>query len=168
MRFSKLALGLSAFVFAACGGGGDQAAESAPAMEAPAAAPAAPAMDSSAMAGGAAITGTTHTIRMLGDDKGYRFEPADLTIKVGDGIKFDFVSGGPHNVAFEAAGIPAGAAAVLNAAMANRIGELSGPMMLNAGESYTVSFAGVPAGKYAYNCTPHVAMNMKGVITVEP
>ena len=37
---------------------------------------------------------------MIGDAKGYRFEPADITIKQGDAIKFIMVSGGPHNVAF--------------------------------------------------------------------
>ncbi|MBC7674237.1 MAG: hypothetical protein H7247_17600 [Polaromonas sp.] len=34
-------------------------------------------------------------------------------------------------------------------------------------EAYVVSFAKVPAGTYAYQCTPHAAMNMKGVITVQ-
>ena len=44
---------------------------------------------------------------MIGDEKGYRFEPANITVKQGDGIKFTMVSGGPHNVAFDAAAIPA-------------------------------------------------------------
>jgi plastocyanin len=39
--------------------------------------------------------------------------------------------------------------------------------MMNPEEAYTISFAGVPAGKYPYHCLPHLAMNMKGVITVE-
>ena len=33
--------------------------------------------------------------------------------------------------------------------------------------SLSVSFANIPAGKYEFNCTPHLAMGMKGVITVE-
>ena len=39
--------------------------------------------------------------------------------------------------------------------------------MMTAGESYTMSFANVPAGKYVYICTPHLAMNMKGSVTVQ-
>src|SRR5437868_9892590 len=55
----------------------------------------------------APITGATKTVNMVGDAKGYRFEPANITVKQGDGIKFVVVSGGPHNVAFDPATIPA-------------------------------------------------------------
>ena len=40
-------------------------------------------------------------------------------------------------------------------------------MYMAPGEGITLSFANVPAGSYPFNCTPHIAMNMKGVITVE-
>jgi plastocyanin len=30
-----------------------------------------------------------------------------------------------------------------------------------------LSFAGIKPGKYPYHCTPHLAMGMKGEITVE-
>jgi plastocyanin len=30
-----------------------------------------------------------------------------------------------------------------------------------------ISFAGVAPGAYPYHCTPHIAMNMKGTITVQ-
>ncbi len=154
----------AALVFAACGGG-EKAAETtadttaAAPVEAPAA-PAAGAMQ--------AITGTTHEIKMLGDAQGYRFEPADITIKQGDGIKFVFVSGGPHNVAFDPATLPADVKAALVANMPEQAGELSGKMLLADGETYTISFAGVPEGTYDYFCTPHLAMGMKGKITVTP
>jgi plastocyanin len=104
---------------------------------------------------------------MIGDEKGYRYEPADFTIKQGDGVKFIMVSGGPHNVGFDAADLPAGAADVLTANMPNQQSPLQGPFMMNAEEAYTISFAGAPKGKYPYHCLPHLAMNMKGVITVE-
>ncbi len=81
-------------------------------------------------------------------------------------MKFTFVSGGPHNVAFDPAGIPAGATAQLDANISAKMAELQSNLLNNPGESVTVSFAGVPAGTYNYNCTPHLAMNMKGVITV--
>jgi plastocyanin len=115
----------------------------------------------------APITGTTHEVKMIGDGTGYKFEPANITIAAGDGVKFTMVSGGPHNVAFDAAAIPAAGKAALMANMPEQAGELSGKMMLNADESYTISFAGVAAGDYPYFCTPHMAMNMKGVITVK-
>jgi len=116
----------------------------------------------------AAITGTTKTVNMVGDAKGYRFEPANFTVKQGDGVKFVVVSGGPHNVAFDPATIPADVRPQLDANMGtDKMGELSSNMKMNAGESITVSFANIKPGTYPYHCTPHLALNMKGVITVQ-
>lgn len=42
-----------------------------------------------------------------------------------------------------------------------------GPMIVAANASYTMTFAHVPAGKYAYFCTPHRMLGMTGVITVK-
>jgi len=166
MQFKDIALVASAFVFAACGGGSDSqpAAETTPAPAAEAAAPAA-AAGAIALA---PVTGTTHEIKMVGDEKGYRFEPANLTIKAGDGVKFVFVSGGPHNVAFDGAALAANVKAQLDANFGTqRMAELSSNMYMAAGEGVTVSFGGIPAGAYNFNCTPHLAMGMKGVITVQ-
>jgi plastocyanin len=169
MRFLGFAVVTGAAVLLGACGGGDKAATTdtaaAPA-EAPAAAPAAeaPAAAPGAMA---PITGTTHEVKMYGDAKGYRFEPAELTIKAGDGIKFVFVNGGPHNVAFDPATVPAAGKAQLDANMPEKIGELSGKMLLAEGEAYTISFGGVAPGTYDFNCTPHLAMNMKGKVTVQ-
>lgn len=165
MRFLGFAVVASAAIMlGACGGSEEKAATpdtatAAPAAETTPAAPAAGAM--------APITGTTHTVNMIGDGQGYRFEPAELTIAAGDGVKFVMVSGGPHNVAFDPATLAAEAKTALTANMPEQAGELSGKMLLNANEEYTVSFAGVPAGTYDYHCTPHLAMNMKGKITVK-
>src|ERR1700736_5255275 len=77
----------------------------------------------------APITGTTKTVNMVGDAKGYRFEPANFTIKQGDGVKFVVVSMGPHNVAFDPATIPADTKAQLDANMGtDKMGELSSAM----------------------------------------
>lgn len=164
MRFYGLALVASAIVLGACAGGEKSTTDTAaaPAMSDTAAAPAA----GSPMAM-APITGTTHEVKMVGDDKGYRFEPANITVKAGDGIKFIMVSGGPHNVSFDPATIPADVKSQLVANMPNQAGELMSPMMMNANESYTISFANIKAGKYPYNCTPHLSMGMKGEITVQ-
>jgi plastocyanin len=166
MQFKDLALVASAFVFAACGGGESKpAAETTPAPAAEMAAPAPAATGAVTMA---PATGTTHEIKMLGDDKGFRFEPANLTIKTGDAVKFVFVSGGPHNVAFDGATLAANVKAQLDANFGSeRMAELSSNMYMAVGQGVTVSFANIAAGSYPYNCTPHLAMGMKGVITVQ-
>lgn len=116
----------------------------------------------------APITGTTHEVKMVGDAQGYRFEPANITVKQGDGIKWIMVSGGPHNVAFDAATIPADVKPQLDANMGtDKMGELSSNMKMNPNETITVSFANIKPGKYPYHCVPHIAMNMKGVVTVQ-
>jgi len=108
-----------------------------------------------------------HEVKMYGDDKGYRFEPADLAIKSGDGVKFTVVTGQPHNVAFDPATVPGDSKDQLNANMDQKTAELSSPMLLNPGESYVISFGNVKPGKYPFHCTPHLAMNMRGNITVQ-
>ena len=116
----------------------------------------------------APVTGTTHEVKMVGDAKGYRFEPANFTVKAGDGAKFVVVTGGPHNVAFDPATIPADVKAQLDANMGtDKMGELSSAMKMNPGESITVSFGKIKPGQYPYHCTPHLALGMKGVITVQ-
>jgi plastocyanin len=177
MRFFGLALAAGTVFLGACAGGdksnaadtvgvatdtSSAAAAPAPASPAPATAPAA---GSSTMA---PITGATHEVKMVGDAKGYRFEPATLSIKSGDGIKFTVVSGGPHNVAFDPATIPADSKAQLDANMgSDKMGELSSALKTNPGESVTISFGNIKAGKYPFHCTPHLALGMKGEITVQ-
>jgi plastocyanin len=104
---------------------------------------------------------------MLGDATGYRFNPASLTIKRGDAVRWTNVSGGPHNVTFWPDSIPAGAQGPLSANMPGQTAPLTGPLLLNPNQTYTVSFANVPAGTYKYYCTPHLALGMKAVIQVQ-
>jgi plastocyanin len=163
MRFHGLALLAGAAVLGACGGGGDQAAKDS-AGAAPSAAAPAPAAGAMARI---APTGATHEVKMVGDDKGYRFEPADITIKSGDAINFVMISGGPHNIAFDPATLPADVKGQLDANMEQKMAELSSPLMMNPNENYVISFGGIKPGKYPFHCTPHLAMNMKGTVTVE-
>ncbi len=165
MRFYGLALLTSAAVLGACGGGEKQAADTTAKVAPPAAA--APAAAPTATVPKVAATGATHEIKMIGDDKGYRFEPADITIKQGDAVKFVMVTGGPHNVAFDGETMAPDAKAQLDANMDQKMSELSSPMLMNPNESYVISFGGVKPGKYTFHCTPHLAMNMKGSITVQ-
>ena len=162
MRFIGSALVASAFVLGACGGG-----EKAPAADS-AAASAASAAAPTAAGTAAPITGTTHEVKMVGDATGYRYEPANITVKAGDGIKFIVVSMVPHNVAFDPAVIPADVKGQLDANMGpEKMGELSSKLLLNIGDSFTLSLGNIKPGSYPYFCTPHLAMNMKGVITVQ-
>jgi plastocyanin len=172
MRFLGFAMMTgAALVLGACGGSGDKAPDTTAGATATAtAAPAAGATTAAAPTTGGAmapITGKTWEVKMIGDGTGYKFEPAEITIKQGDGIKWIMVSGGPHNVAFDPAAVPAAAKSQLTANMPEQMSELSGKMLLTANEAYTISFANVPAGTYDYHCTPHLAMNMKGKITVQ-
>jgi plastocyanin len=166
--YKALVVVAGAFAFAACGGGEKKSdAPPADAGTTPAVAPPADSAGGTATAAAAApITGTTHTVNMIGDEKGYRFEPAEITIKAGDGISFVNVKGGPHNVAFDAAAVGAAKDALM-ANMTEQSAELSGKMLVTDGEKYTMSFGGVAAGTYEAICTPHAAMNMKMKITVQ-
>lgn len=178
MRFYGLALAASAVVLSACAGGDKGTADTVgvatdtSAAAATAAAPAATTPAATTPTAGAVamapITGTMHEVKMVGDAKGYRFEPANVTAKAGDGIKFTVVGGGPHNVAFDPATIPADSKAQLDANMGpDKMGELSSALKMNPGESVTVSLGNIKPGNYPFHCTPHLALGMKGQITVQ-
>lgn len=115
----------------------------------------------------------THDVRMIMTGTTARYEPATLTIAPGDRVRFINVSGGPHNVAFDRATIPADVKPILSANMPNQIDELWGPLVEAPNAAYTVSFAGIKPGRYAYFCVPHmydkngnVTTGMKGTIVV--
>jgi plastocyanin len=166
MRFYGLALVASAAVLGACGGG-EKTADTSSAAAAPAAAAPAAAAPAAGAVAKVPATGATHTVKMISDDKGYRFDPADITIKQGDAIKFVTISGQPHNIAFDPATLPADVKAQLDANMDNKMAELQSPMLMNPNEEYTISFGGIKPGTYEFHCTPHLAMNMKGKVTVQ-
>ena len=109
----------------------------------------------------------TVDVQMLGDAKGFRFEPASVTIERGDKVRFTLVSGPPHNVVFWTDSIPKGAAAPLAKGMPNTVDKLTSPYYMKTGDAYVVSFDGVPPGTYRYYCTPHLALGMKGTIVVK-
>jgi plastocyanin len=157
MRVTSMAAGLALLV-AACGGGEQKAGEeqqttATPEQQAPAAAPA---------AGGA-----THDVNMVLEGSSYKYVPDQLTIKAGDQVRFHNVSGGPHNVSFWTDSIPAGAADPLKAGMPDQMAPLEGQLITEPNAVYTVTFANTPAGDYKYYCLPHLALGMKGKITVQ-
>ena len=138
MRVISMAAGL-VLLAAACGGekkADDQAAAapaSAPAQtEAPAAAPAA--------------TGATHDVSMNFDGKKGWFDPATLTIKANDVVRFHNKTGGPHNVSFWPDSIPSGAATALDAGLKDKMGPLHAAMVVDPDGVIEVGFASAPAG----------------------
>jgi plastocyanin len=96
------------------------------------------------------------------DGKVGKFDPASVTIKSGDVVRFHNHSGGPHNVAFDKDSIPAGAQPVLDKAMKDVIAPLTGPMLVQPDQTYEISFAGAPAGVYHVHCTPHLGLQHAG------
>lgn len=161
MRVLGVALLSGVVLLGACGGGETPATDTA-ATAAPSAATPAPTGAVAAVP----ATGTIHEVKMVGDAAGYRYEPANITVKSGDAIKFIFVSGGPHNVAFDPAAIPADQKDQLFANMPNSM-DGSSPMFMVEKEEWVLSLGNIKPGKYPFFCTPHLAMNMKGEITVQ-
>lgn len=181
MRFIGFTALASALLLGACGGGdkGANADTSAAAATSttktdststaaqPAAGSTSTAAAGTASATPAPVSGTVHEIKMIGDEKGYRFDPATITIKQGDGLKFINVTGGPHNIAFDPATVPQPAQAQLNANMPNTTSPMTAPLLTQPNETYAVSFAKIPAGTYHGYCVPHQALGMKIDITVQ-
>ena len=104
---------------------------------------------------------------MVGDAQGYRYEPATITVKPGDGIKFIMSSGGPLNVAFDPATIAADQKDQLFANMGPNSMDGSSAIFINPNEEWTLSLGNIKLGTYPFHCTPHLAMNMKGEIIVQ-
>jgi plastocyanin len=100
--------------------------------------------------------GTVHTVRMTTTQGGASgtFEPANLTVKKGDVIKYVSEGNAAHNVSFPAD---------QNPGKSNLPGV--GPYKTN-GETYELQVAMDP-GTYNYQCDPHAAMGMKGTLTVQ-
>jgi plastocyanin len=157
MRYSGLALVLSAVVLSACGGGGD----------APDQSKAAPAATPDTAVAAMPITGDTVVVDMIAEGNTFKFMPTDVTVKAGDGIKFVTKSGNPHNVAFNPMELPADVRAQLKANMTDQSAELQSPILPNIGDSYVISFGGVKPGKYNITCPLHIAQGMRGTVTVQ-
>src|SRR5262249_12357129 len=64
------------------------------------------------------ITGKTWDVKMIATGDSYRFSPAALTIKRGDGVRWTLVAGPGHNVTFWPDSVPPGASSILQRNMA--------------------------------------------------
>jgi plastocyanin len=160
MRMTSMVAGL-AVILAACGG--EKKTQGQPAAGDSAAAPAPAGPAAAAPAG----TGKTHDVNMVLDGSKYKYDPDNLTIQSGDVVRYHNKSGGPHNVSFWPDSIPGGASDVLNKNMPNQMAPLEGPLLTEPDVVYEVSFAGAPKGDYKFYCLPHLALGMRGKLTVK-
>lgn len=86
----------------------------------------------------------------------YQFTPAAIRAAKGDTVRFVQTGGVPHNVDFQT--LPAGA----------QLGSASmGPYLLNKGQTYDLVIDDrFVAGEYAFVCSPHAALGMRGQISI--
>ena len=150
MRVTSMVAGL-ALVLAACGG------EKAANNQAAATDTAAPTM--------AAPAGATHDVDMVMDGTQPKFVPATLTVGANDVIRFHNKSGGPHSVNFWPDSIPSGASSAIT--IDPLMNGLDSELMNEPDGVITVTLKGAPTGDYRFFSRPHLALGMKGVITVQ-
>ncbi len=176
MSFHRSLLAAAAiFILAGCGRGEQSAADSTATLALPSvrALPetAAPTPDASApidvIPGTAApITGAIIEVKMIGDAKGFRFEPSHVTAKPGDAVKFVLISGGPHEIAFDLDQVPSQSRSQLQINMPNSTNGKS-PLLSGAKEAWTVSLGALMPGRYPFVSTPRLPQGMKGEIEIQ-
>jgi plastocyanin len=148
-----------AIVLAACGGEQKSADQQAATDQAGAPAATPPA----ATTPGAA--GATHDVNMVLEGSQYKYVPDQLTVGKNDVIRYHNKSGGPHNVAFWADSIPAGASSAI--VVPEPMAPLSSKLVVAPDEVIEVKLNNAPTGEYKYYCTPHLALGMKAKLTVK-
>jgi plastocyanin len=94
----------------------------------------------------------TVEVKMGADNGMLAFQPAKVTIKAGDTVKWVNNKLAPHNVVFDS-----------SAKDADKLTHKG--LVFSAGESFEATFA--DAGTYTYYCEPHRGAGMIGTITVE-
>jgi plastocyanin len=127
-------------------------------------------------------TGRTVTVAMEG--RGWRtnwFQPPLVRIHSGDAVRWVMGSGSAHSVRFEVESLPPRVRAQLaanfepasrahrsarNPHAGGRPGRWDSPMIVMRGDAFTLSFAGIPPGRYPYRCAPHGAVGMRGIVEV--
>ncbi|MFB6194890.1 MAG: DUF5059 domain-containing protein [Haloplanus sp.] len=106
-----------------------------------------------------------HVVNM----KAVSFDPAELTVSVGDTVAWKHAGGEAHSVTAYGDGIPDGAtywaSGGFDSEEAARTGWENGNGAVTSGHSYVHTFE--TAGEHAYVCIPHEAAGMEGTIVVE-
>jgi plastocyanin len=111
----------------------------------------------------------THVVRLVADPgkQEYRFDPSVVPVKPNDVVVFRVVSGAPHSVVFEGAGLSSQAHGALNAALVRRAGDLSSPLLTSSGLEYRLVVPALDPGSYPFYCLPHRAYDMRGELQVK-
>jgi plastocyanin len=152
-------LGLVALL-AACGGGGDNqtagtttTTDTTPAAAAPAVAPAATPAPAAAPA-----TGNVVEVHMVTSANGASgtFEPANVTVKKGDTLRFITDGKTVHNVSFPPADNPG----------KTNLPPSPGTYLTTPNQSFDV-VVNMDPGTYNFVCDPHATMGMRGTLTVQ-
>ena len=109
-----------------------------------------------------------HEVRLEAnsDRETYRFNPDRVTARPGDVVVFKAVSGMPHSIVFETAGLSEQAHEALNGAMNRRAGDLSSPLLTLQGAEYRVVIPQIAPGTYQFFCLPHRAYDMRGQLRI--
>jgi plastocyanin len=111
----------------------------------------------------------THVVRLVADPgkHEYHFDPSVVTVKPNDIVVFRVMSGAPHSVVFEGAGLSPHARGALNAALVRRAGDLSSPLLTRTGSEYRLVVPSLSPGSYPFYCLPHRAYDMRGELQVQ-
>ena len=102
-----------------------------------------------------------HVVRLESN----RFVPGESRVATGDTVRFVNGEGGPHNVEFIGDSIPERQRRIIDSAMTGRIRALSSPMLILRSEEYRLVVPALPAGRYAFLCSPHAA-TMHGALVI--
>ena len=97
------------------------------------------------------------------------FEPAELTVSVGDTVAWTHAGGEPHSVTAAGDALPEGASywasGDFDSEEAAREGWENGQGYVASGRSYVHTFE--TTGEHGYFCIPHEAAGMEGTVVVE-
>ncbi|MDT8368776.1 MAG: plastocyanin/azurin family copper-binding protein [Longimicrobiales bacterium] len=86
----------------------------------------------------------------------FAFNPSEVTVRVGDVVRFIQTGTMPHNVEFNE-----------SAEVATLEEVRIGPYLTQVGQTYEIEIDGrFSPGRYPFVCTPHQFLGMKGVLTV--
>ncbi|MFK8182926.1 MAG: plastocyanin [Phormidesmis sp.] len=97
-------------------------------------------------------------VKMGSDGGQLAFEPATITVAKGDTVTWENNKMAPHNVVFDAAGVPGGKD------VADQL--THSQLTFSPGESYSTTFD-VEPGEYSYYCAPHRGAGMVGKVIVQ-
>ncbi|MDX2243643.1 MAG: plastocyanin [Leptolyngbyaceae cyanobacterium bins.302] len=102
----------------------------------------------------------TFTVKMGADNGMLQFDPAKISVKPGDTVKWVINKVPPHNVVFDVASVPGGDKALATSLSHKKL-------EMTPGSSFELTIpADAPVGDYSYYCEPHRGAGMVGKITV--